>query len=281
MGNANKTCTEKSFFCRTAFVVQGKPYGVAPDVLRLKGIVMENIKFIFDKRKLDTLIRLGVPDSALLELLKTGVAPKTGDALIDDYLKSVLSIKKFKNTWGGKRDGSGKKQRNSNTKAFHLEKQLEKQLDCQVVDIDIDIDKDNISLENKGGIGGKENLSKKRGKMCITHLEDMNNLSCSDVVDSAFNDFWRVYPKDRAGNKAKAFQAYKKALKEGRASSCDEINQAAEVYARSDEVKRGFAKGAAAWLNDDRFKSKYKTEDGKGLDGLTDFQRDVINSMNW
>lgn len=122
---------------------------------------MDNIKLIFDKRKLDTLIRLGVPDSALLELLKTGVAPKTEDDLINDYLKSVLVVKKFKNTWGGKRDGSGKKQTNSNTSSFHLENQLEKQLDCQVVDIDRDIYKDNISLENKRGAGGKENLSKR------------------------------------------------------------------------------------------------------------------------
>lgn len=245
---------------------------------------MENIKFIFDKRKLDTLIRLGVPDSALLELLKTGKASKTGDALLDDYLHSVLTVKTFSKQWGGKRDHTEKKQRNSNTKAFQDERQVGNQDDFQdesnLDDIDRDRDKDNISLENKRGIGGKENLSKKRGKMSITYVEDMNNLSCSDV-NFAFNDFWRVYPKDRAGNKAKAFQAYKKALKEGRASSCDEINRAAEVYAKSDEVKRGFAKGAAAWLNDDRFKSKYKTEDGKGSDGLTDFQRDVINSMNW
>lgn len=144
---------------------------------------MENIKLIFDKRKLDTLIRLGVPDSALLELLKTGKASKTGDALLDDYLHSVLTIKTFSKQWGGKRDHTEKKQRNSNTKSFQDERQVDNQDDFQDESNldDIDIDKDNISLENKGGIGGKENLSKKRGKMCITHLEDMNNLSCSDV----------------------------------------------------------------------------------------------------
>lgn len=142
---------------------------------------MENIKLIFDKRKLDTLIRLGVPDSALLALLKTGVAPKTEDALINDYLKSVLVVKKFKKNWGGKRDNSGKKQRNSAVSSFQDEKQLENQLDCQVVDRDIDKYKDKDILENKGGAGGKENLSN-RGKMSITPLLDMNNSSCSDVV---------------------------------------------------------------------------------------------------
>ena len=70
---------------------------------------MENVKLIFDKRKLETLIRLGVPDSALIELLKTGKATPTGDMLVDDYLKTVLTIKTFSSDWGGKRQ---KKQEN-------------------------------------------------------------------------------------------------------------------------------------------------------------------------
>lgn len=215
---------------------------------------MDNIKLIFDKRTLDTLIRLGVPDSALLELLKTGVAPKTEDDLINDYLKSVLVVKKFKNTWGGKRDGSGKKQINSNTSSFHLEKQL----DYQVVDKDKDKDKkEYISLEDKRGKGGKRNLS----------------------FTPEFIQFWSVYPKQRAGNKQKAFSAYKRAIKDGRATA-EQINRVAEIYSVSDEVKRGYAKGAEAWLNDDRFNIDY-SKTGKAEDGMTDFQREVLESMNW
>ena len=35
------------------------------------------------------------------------------------------------------------------------------------------------------------------------------------------------------------------------------IRSSAMAYAQSDEVKRGYAKGAAAWLNDDRFNCVY------------------------
>lgn len=110
---------------------------------------MENVKLIFDKRKLETLIRLGVPDSALIELLKTGKATPTGDMLVDDYLKTVLTIKAFSSDWGGKRQ---KKQDEP-----HLVSQDEKQDDPHLVDKDIykDKDKDRIDMD-KGVQGEKE-----------------------------------------------------------------------------------------------------------------------------
>lgn len=172
---------------------------------------MDNIKLIFDKRKLDTLIRLGVPDSALLELLKTGVAPKTEDDLINDYLKSVLVVKKFKNTWGGKRDGSGKKQTNSNTSSFHLEKQL----DCQVVDKDIDkyIDK-YIDIEVNSGEKNKKEYS------------------------SDFEELWSLYKPSSTsdghispkGAKPDAYKAYCKAKKQADAET---IKTGVLVYLQS------------------------------------------------
>ena len=105
---------------------------------------MENVKLIFDKRKLDTLIRLGVSDETLIELLKTGKASPTGDILIDDYLKTVLTVKSFSSEWGGKRQ---KKQDEG-----HLEKQDEGHL----VDKDKDKDKDTRIVKNKGVQGEKE-----------------------------------------------------------------------------------------------------------------------------
>lgn len=108
---------------------------------------MENVKLIFDKRKLETLIRLGVPDSALIELLKTGKATPTGDMLVDDYLKTVLTIKTFSSDWGGKRQ---KKQDDP-----HLESQDEKQDDPHLADKDNDKDNNRID-KDKGVQGGKE-----------------------------------------------------------------------------------------------------------------------------
>ena len=70
----------------------------------------------------------------------------------------------------------------------------------------------------------------------------------------AFNEFWKLYPKARAGNKDKAKTAYLKALTR---ATKEEINGSVEKYSRSDEVARGYAKGAAAWLNDDRWTTNY------------------------
>lgn len=77
-----------------------------------------------------------------------------------------------------------------------------------------------------------------------------------------FEEFWKEYPKDRAGSKDKAFSAYERAIKEGR-STVERLLDSVKKYASSTEVERGFAKGCAAWLNDDRFNVRYeqKTQD--------------------
>lgn len=74
----------------------------------------------------------------------------------------------------------------------------------------------------------------------------------------AFTRFWEVYPKQRAGSKTAACRAFEKALSRG--NEAENIIRAAELYAVSQEVKKGFAKGCAAWLNDDRFLNQYDDE---------------------
>lgn len=74
-----------------------------------------------------------------------------------------------------------------------------------------------------------------------------------------FEEFWKEYPKQRIGNKDKAFKSYLKALREKR-GTVESILDAAKRYAKSSEVQRGFAKGCQAWLNDDRFNSVYEPE---------------------
>lgn len=74
--------------------------------------------------------------------------------------------------------------------------------------------------------------------------------------DLAFAEFWSLYPRQRRGGKQKACSAWKAAIT--RASAGD-ILLGLRAYCASDEVKRGFAKGAAAWLNDDRWTTDYVT----------------------
>lgn len=71
-----------------------------------------------------------------------------------------------------------------------------------------------------------------------------------------FLEFWARHPRQRRGNKQNAWRAWKQALTR---ASIGEITAGHIDYLASDEVRDGFAKGAAAWLNDDRWKSDYRT----------------------
>jgi biotin operon repressor len=65
-----------------------------------------------------------------------------------------------------------------------------------------------------------------------------------------FADFWEAFPRQRRGSKDKAKRAYAQALKR---ASAAEIAEGLELYVKSKDVADGYAKGAAAWLNDDRW----------------------------
>ena len=83
--------------------------------------------------------------------------------------------------------------------------------------------------------------------------------------DALFAEFWSAYPKQRAGSKEKALNAYIKAIDERKAEPPQILN-ACKCYAESREVLEGYAKGCAAWLNDDRYLCDYgqqvKTDNG-------------------
>ena len=91
----------------------------------------------------------------------------------------------------------------------------------------------------------------------ITETETITNNK--EIYKESFDRFWSIYPKQRAGSKDKAYNSFCKAIKDKRATE-EQIIHSAELYAKSDEVKRGFAKGCAAWLNDDRFNNNYTKE---------------------
>lgn len=87
-----------------------------------------------------------------------------------------------------------------------------------------------------------------------------------------FDEWWSVFPKQRAGSKAKARQAYLKALTR---DTEENIHEGTRQYSGSDEVARGFAKGAAAWLNDDRWLNDYSANANRKASGPTAYERAV------
>lgn len=79
-----------------------------------------------------------------------------------------------------------------------------------------------------------------------------------EIEDQLFDEFWKIYPKKRAGSKERALKAFKKACGK---DNPENIIAGAEMYAVSDEATREegkYAKGAAAWLNDDRWMNQYQ-----------------------
>jgi DNA-binding transcriptional MerR regulator len=101
---------------------------------------------------------------------------------------------------------------------------------------------------NKAATSEQQQYKKERKKE-----EDIG----AQAHDADFEKFWQGFPRDRIGNKEKAKAAYLKAISEKR-GTVDEIWMGLVAYSQSDEVARGFAKGAAAWLNDDRWRVAYK-----------------------
>ena len=94
----------------------------------------------------------------------------------------------------------------------------------------------------------------------ITTYKEYKNIRKKELktdTDSSFDEFWKAYPKDRIGSKDKARSAYLKALTR---ASKEDIHAGLEKYRTSSEVAGGYAKGAAAWLNDDRWTTIYRTD---------------------
>ena len=97
-----------------------------------------------------------------------------------------------------------------------------------------------------------------------------NATSAGAMVDVThevlFEKFWQLFPKTRAGSKAKSRKAFDRAL--ARAGNAQAILDGVAAYAQSDEATKEngrFAKGCEAWLNDDRWTWKYRREDGTAI----------------
>ncbi len=92
--------------------------------------------------------------------------------------------------------------------------------------------------------------------ICSTGLfDELEEQKTPDPILIFFEEtFWPNFPKTRRGNREKALEALYRAVKR---ASLQTIADGFAPYPASAEVKNGYAKGAAAWLNDDRWEADY------------------------
>jgi len=98
----------------------------------------------------------------------------------------------------------------------------------------------------------------------VTTNKNVKNEEECKEVSSSFEDFWKIYPKQRAGSRGKSETAYNKAIEDGRTTE-EHLLRVVKLYADSEEVAIGRAKGCVAWFNDDRFNSEYKKKTQKSI----------------
>jgi len=84
-----------------------------------------------------------------------------------------------------------------------------------------------------------------------------DNVNVTDNIYTHFDEFWENYPRQRRGNKSKAESAFNKASERDEAHT---ILEGLAGYILSDEVEKGFAKGAEAWLNNDGWTNNYSAK---------------------
>ena len=113
---------------------------------------------------------------------------------------------------------------------------------------------DNQMLDNQTQINKEQQLTE---QIKIDNNKKTIQKSATKEQDEVFNRFWELYPRQRRGGKEEAFRAWNKALKREDITR-EQILETVKVYANSDEVKRGYAKGCAAWLNGSCFLNEYK-----------------------
>lgn len=87
------------------------------------------------------------------------------------------------------------------------------------------------------------------------HPEDIDKSISIETGGYGFESFWKSYPTQRRGSKDQAKSAWLKAVNS--TTTPEEIMAGCLAYAQSDEVERGFAKGCAPWIRDERWRNDY------------------------
>ena len=102
-----------------------------------------------------------------------------------------------------------------------------------------------------------------------------NHHGCGSKTELEFERFWEAYPRQRRGSHEQALKAWKRALKK---TTPEIIHAAVNRYSRSREVTDGYAKGAAAWLNAERYTDEPITHTARAFDGLTGYERGLVGA---
>lgn len=178
------------------------------------------------------------------------IAPSTAQVHVDKAVAAGFLIKE--NT---RRRKGGK---GSNRYYLEIPDDLAKKKPKQMGEIDHRepvIDDHREAVQGVPGAGDLSNMS-------TEHEEKDTTVSKkNDELREFFeNTFWPLFPKQRAGSKDKAFSAFLKAVE--REKTTARIMRGLRAYVNSREVALGYAKGAAAWLNDDRWTSSYSSKEG-------------------
>ena len=219
-------------------------------------------KLMIDERKLEILFRLGCPDAKIIELLKTKTFTPTGDKLIDDTLECLIDNKQF-DSRGGNHNPYGKNQHNKDE--FAQSGQNGGQNGGQTIDSNIYNIPDNNYIYNNiqdnnilSGIKEeikKEILKEKKQEESISYQKDNQDRT----LEIQFNAFWTAFPKQRKAGKTKPRQKFIQIIKSKQATP-EQLIKAAEDYAQTDEVIRGYAKEPYSWLLNERYLCDYTTK---------------------
>lgn len=189
--------------------------------------------------------------------------------LINRYTdQEIVSIVKYQLLWADLEYQPDDKTalRYMTNKQLTIVKQYLNAIEAQVKrDIQLsETNRSNVKLNYLKNKGKTENLSISLNNSISNSLVEQIRIDKirkdKEIYKESFEEFWKLFPKQRAGSKQKAYKSYCQAIKENRTTESD-ILEAVKAYSESDEVKRGFAKGCAAWINDDRFNNQYKVQE--------------------
>lgn len=102
------------------------------------------------------------------------------------------------------------------------------------------------------------------------------------TFDIAFTTFWDKFPKTRKAEKAKSKTKFIRIIK-NKEATIDEILSGVERYAKSNEVQCGYGKAPVAWLNAERWKLSYDTQqiESKDLNKLKKNITNVVTTEKW
>lgn len=237
---------------------------------------------MIDERKLEILFRLGCPDAQIIELLKTKTFTPTGDKLIDDTLECLIDCKHFDNR-GGNHNPSGKNQytKNESGQSGQNDRSKTRSNDWsktgQTTDKDIELEYNNINNNNSRNLIPDNNIQDNNKLSGISNNLSTTHTSEEDrTLEIQFNTFWEVFPKQRKAGKTKPRQKFFQIVKSKQAAP-EQLIKAAEEYAQTDEVMRGYAKEPYSWLLNERYLCDYTTKQPINLSARE--RQDLINKQ--